>query len=74
MDKPLKEKRHYWYSEKQREARCRFSELQGRHRNYAMIDGKEVEYTEATQKKRPFGKWDDYKYLGYGEYSRSKKS
>lgn len=67
-------KAHFWYSEKQGEVQ-RLFRLQTTvfFRNFAKIDGKEVEYTEMRSDgvKKPIGKWDDYEYLGYGEYSRT---
>ena len=58
---------HFWYSVKQRE----IGKQHGR--NYAIIGDKTVLYTEWTQKKKPSGSWDDYEYLGYGEYSHYEK-
>ena len=54
---------HFWYSEKQRHVRdlCKA--------NFAMINGKRMEYTEMNGKrKKAGGLWDDYQYLGYGYF------
>jgi len=58
---------HFWYSEKQR----RVGQLLGSREgwNYALIDGREVRYTEWTDCTKDKSNWDDAIYLGYGRYS-----
>ena len=52
---------HLWYSEK--EALAGLNPVSGK-----LLDGSYVLYTEATQDKKPFGLWEDYKYLGVGDF------
>lgn len=65
-------KGHFWFSQNQWRS---IYKTGIRNRNYAMINGKEVEYTEkrAGAIKKPRGSWDDYEYLGFGYYYRSGK-
>jgi len=59
----MEEFRHFWYSKKQAALRYDFLDWG---RCFALIDKKRVEYTEASSKDKPGGKWDDYVYLGKG--------
>jgi len=63
----LKKMTHYWYSKKY-EAMHR-----DRHGfyNYALIDGKVIQYSQGTSEKKSPGNWDDMKYLGKGIFSHS---
>ena len=41
---------------------------------FATIDGKIVQYTEAKETLAQSGSWDDYVYLGEGEFHHLEKS
>lgn len=60
---------HFWYSKE----KVRAKKESGRNHllTFCIVDGKTSEYNELTDKKEPFGSWDDYAYIGYGEYSHS---
>lgn len=65
-------KMHFWYSAKQaqadRERRYRFSPY---YNTFCRIDGKVLLYTECGRKDTPCGSWDDYIYLGVGEFDHA---
>ena len=72
---------HFWYSEKHAKHYQKLAvvplweSLRGRklRRNYAVIEGKEAEYTECSSDMNPVTAktFDDLKYLGAGKWSRA---
>ena len=59
---------YFFYSEKQKKEQCGAEDNK---ENYCKLknSGEIVEYTEMrTSTNKPFGDWDDYIYLGWGEY------
>ena len=62
---------YFFFSEKQKDVLRYQDHMEGcRFRsNYCKLNSGEVkEYTEWTHSPEPFGNWDDYIYLGEGEY------
>lgn len=66
---------HYWYSrlhaQLEPEFAAKMSPPQRAFRNFAIIDGQEREYTNASDNKEAIYNWPDKVYLGEGTYSRS---
>ena len=72
---------HFWHSEKhamyyqELAVEPLWEILRGRKlcRNYALINGKDVEYTECSSDMNPVTAktFDDLKYLGAGKWSRA---
>lgn len=63
-------KGYFWYSEKQAQL---IWKLQG-HKNYCQLDNGEIKhYTEMNDNDKPGGRWDDYVFLGHGEYHHTVK-
>jgi len=63
------EKMHFFYSASQAEV---LRENRAK-RIFAKIGDKIVEYTEACHRKKPYGFWEDYVYLGEGTFSHIEK-
>ncbi len=67
----MNNKGYFWYSKEQRKT---IDLLNIAHpiTNYCQLDnGKIKEYTEWTLDNKPSGKWEDYVFLGHGEYHHS---
>ncbi|OPY50819.1 MAG: hypothetical protein A4E48_01746 [Methanosaeta sp. PtaU1.Bin060] len=62
---------YYYYSEKQKKVR---SAIDDHPTFFAKINGKVMECTERNTEKRPASAFDDYIYLGQGEYIGNKPS
>ena len=63
---------YFWWSSKLEDISKRHNPPK-KHKNFCIIDGKELEYNLWTQSKDHSAKWDDLKYLGCGKYSRQVK-
>ncbi|MEE8382191.1 MAG: hypothetical protein V3R78_10015 [Thermodesulfobacteriota bacterium] len=67
----MTEKSYHWYSARQREQIISTDRNNGRREHTCLCkleDGSIREYTEATRKDEPAGKWDDYVRVGYGVF------
>ena len=59
---PFEEMNYFWFSEEQRQISEKLNPPSTP--NTVVIDGKRIAYTECTSKKKPFGNWGDYIYVG----------